>query len=111
MKKVGRTANPLPYKAGNKLSLIVSPEGQQTSLIFPARLFRFGDVFVLDGKIARIICAVDATRRIGDDTEPLLTVFTPSANQTVLFIRPHDQIPLNSQFPVRFCKHTILIQI
>lgn len=90
MKKVGRTANPLPFKAGNKLSLIVSPEGQQTSLTFPARLFRFGDVSVLDGKIARIIGAADTTRRIGDDTEPLLTVLTPSANQTVLLLRPHD---------------------
>jgi hypothetical protein len=102
MKKVGRSANPLPFKPGNKLFLIVSLVGQQTILIFPARHFRFGDVFVLDGKIARIIGAVDTTRRIGDDTEPLLTVLTPSANQTVLFIRSHDQIPLNRQFPVRF---------
>lgn len=96
MKKVGRTANPLPFKAVNKLSLIVTPEGQQTNLTFPARLFRFVDISVLDGKIARIIRAADTARRIGDDTEPLLAVLTPGTNQTVLFLRPHDRIPLTA---------------
>jgi hypothetical protein len=61
MKKVGRAANPLPFKADNKLSLIFRPAGRQTSLIFPARLFHFGDVSILDGKIARIIRTVDTT--------------------------------------------------
>lgn len=102
MKKVGCKANLLPFKAVIKLSLIVSPEGQKTNLIFPARLFRFDDLPVLDGKIARIIRAADTTQRIGDDTEPLLAVLTPSTNQTVLFLRPHDRIPLNSQFLVRY---------
>jgi hypothetical protein len=100
MKKVGRTANPLPFKADKKLSLIFRPAGQQTSLIFLARLFRFGDVSVLDGKIARIIRAVDTARRVGDDTKPLLAVLTPSAYRTVLFLRPHDRIPLSQNVPL-----------
>lgn len=93
MKKVGFKANPLPSMAFNKLSLIFRPEGRQITLTSQTCLFRRVYIPVLDGKISRKIRTADTTRRIGNNTEPLLAVLTPRADHTVFFFRLHALFP------------------
>lgn len=85
-------------------------EGQAgfTGLLLPARGLRRIDVLLFDGKVARIIGAADATRRIGHNAVPLLAILAPGADRAIFLLRSHVPKPPKQAFPIAVCVGTYL---
>ena len=74
--------------------------GNHAGLPLPARPFRRVNILLLDGKVARIIGAADASRCVGHDTVPLLAVLAPCADRAVFLLRHHATEPPKQALPV-----------